>query len=240
MASSSSNSSIMGAVAALLAACITAAPTLAAEDLHSGPSREVDAAMASSLLLRHPTPEYPVLARVNYIQGRVRMELLVSRDGRVFRVHVLRGHPFLAVAALRAVRRWIYRPFDSGFGPEPFSTVIDVNFSLQTRKLLDQFPADPEKDLGARVQPPAVLNPPAESHSASHVVVHVLVDSEGHALDSCALSGPTQDFEQAQKLVQGWAFRPAHWGALAVPWYLDVIVPVEHWATPRAAADPGG
>lgn len=224
--------------AALLAVWMSAAPTPAAQDPQNGAGRVVDPALASSLLLKNPAPEYPPLARVNYIQGRVRVELRVSRDGKVSEAHVVRGHPFLAVAALKAIRRWIYRPFNPGSGPQPFSTVIEVNFSLQRRKLLEPLPPDPEKDLGAQVQPPVALEPLPESPSASHVVVRVLVDSGGHPFDIWPESGTSHDFEEAQKLVRSWTFRPAHWGALAVPWYLDVTVPVEHWAAPGGSAGP--
>ena len=42
---------------------------------------------------------------------------------------------------------------------------------------------------------------------------------------------PTQDLQtgralsEARQVVDGWTFRPASWGTLAVPWYLEVDVP---------------
>src|SRR5216117_704851 len=70
----------------------------------------LDSKSASRMLVNEVKPEYPALAKVNYIQGAVRMQLRVTREGRVVEAHVVRGHPFLAEAALQAVRRWMYRP----------------------------------------------------------------------------------------------------------------------------------
>ena len=66
---------------------------------------------ASRLLLNQVPPEYPALAKVNYIQGRVRVQLVISPGGTVARAHVLSGNPLLAAAVLNSVREWRYRPF---------------------------------------------------------------------------------------------------------------------------------
>ena len=51
---------------------------------------------ASKLLVKQVTPEYPSIARVNYIRGQVRMLITVGPSGRVSLAHVVQGHPFLA------------------------------------------------------------------------------------------------------------------------------------------------
>jgi len=55
-------------------------------------------------------PLYPELARKNNISGSVRMELLVTTDGKVKNVKVLGGNPVLVQAAMAAVTKWKYEP----------------------------------------------------------------------------------------------------------------------------------
>jgi len=57
-----------------------------------------------------PLPDYPELARRNNISGIVRMELLVTADGKVKEVKVLGGNPVLAQAAVTAAMKWKYEP----------------------------------------------------------------------------------------------------------------------------------
>jgi len=51
-------------------------------------------------------PEYPPLARTMSIAGTVRIEAVVEGNGVVKTAEVKGGHPMLAEAALRAVKRW--------------------------------------------------------------------------------------------------------------------------------------
>ena len=62
----------------------------------------LDPKKAAKLVVKREVPEYPPLAKVNFIQGPVRMMVKVSAQGQVSEAHVVIGHPFLAVAALRA------------------------------------------------------------------------------------------------------------------------------------------
>ncbi len=186
----------------------------------------LDSSAASGLMLNQAKPEYPPVARVNYIQGHVRLQLAVTRDGRVGEAHVLGGHPILAASALKAVRRWLYRPFLTASGAAPFLTTVDVNFTLHTKKI-EQFPDKAERDLNRQIQPPALLERPIDSGSMASVRLRVLVSAEGHVIDSHPVTGPPSHFAAARKAVERWAFRPARWGALPVPWYLDIDVPIE-------------
>jgi TonB family protein len=79
---------------------------------------------ATRLLINRVDPAYPPLAKVNYIEGQVDIEMLVSDQGRVAWAHVLQGNPILAVPALRAVRRWLYRPLVTARGPAAFLTTV--------------------------------------------------------------------------------------------------------------------
>lgn len=194
---------------------------------------------AHKLLLRQSTPEYPTLAKMNYIQGNVRVLATVGEDGNVSEVHVVRGHPFLALAALKAVSSWLFRPALLRSGPPEFMTFVDVHFALHSRKI-ERMPREPERDLGRQVQPPKLLEKPTDSLRATHVRLRVLVGPEGDALDSLPLDESAWLLAKARRIVDSWRFQPARWGALPVPWYLDVDVPVESWPAARSAVDTAG
>ena len=198
----------------------------------------VDRKLANHLVLLKLPPEYPPVAKVNFIQGQVRMELLVTPDGRVGRAHVVYGHPFLAAAALRAARRWLYRPLLTRSGPTEFLTLVDMNFVLRTKKP-EALPSQAEQDLGRQIQPPAVLARPTDPAPAPSVRLRVLLSDDGEVMDSHLLKGPPLEFELARRSVAHWSFRPAHWGTLNVPWYLEVDVPIEDAPVARAAAQSG-
>lgn len=181
---------------------------------------------AANLLLREIPPAYPLLARLNYIRGQVRLLVTINCDGKVRQIHVLRGHPFLAMAALRAIRGWTYRPFMTRSGPAEFQTTVDVNFALIGRKIQD-LPSEPEKFLARGVRPPEALTDLVPSGAKDLVFVQVLVSDKGHMVDSSLLSGTPAEFEKAQKTLALWRFKPARWGNFDVPWYAKVRVPLD-------------
>jgi protein TonB len=55
-------------------------------------------------------PEYPEIARRARIEGEVMLLGVITREGRVANLRVLRGHPLLVGAALAAVGQWEYEP----------------------------------------------------------------------------------------------------------------------------------
>ena len=197
----------------------------------------LDAKPASRLALSQAQPDYPAVAKQNYIQGRVRVQIHVTREGRVESAHVIRGHPFLAASALETVRRWKYRPLVTSTGPSDFLTVVDVNFKLRTKKV-DSLPSQPEKDLTRQVQPPEIIDHPKDPQGSFSVRLRVLVDGKGRVIDSQPVAGLPALYEASRRNLEHWTFRPAHWGALAVPWYLDVDVPVEDSGLLPSARDP--
>jgi protein TonB len=81
-------------------------------------------------LIHGPKPEYPPLARMARIQGTVRLEAIISADGRIQNLQVLSGHPLLLKAALDAVAQWRYQPTLLNGEPVEVETEVDVNFVL--------------------------------------------------------------------------------------------------------------
>lgn len=70
-------------------------------------------------------PVYPPLAKMAKIEGVVKLEITVERNGEVSNVEVKSGHPLLAKAALEAVRQWEYAP-----QPHEVESTVTVNFTL--------------------------------------------------------------------------------------------------------------
>ncbi len=77
-----------------------------------------------------PSPEYPQLAKMARIQGTVRLEALISKDGTIQDLHAISGHPLLVPAAIAAVKQWRFQPTLLNGDPVEVSTEIDVVFTL--------------------------------------------------------------------------------------------------------------
>jgi TonB family protein len=96
------------------------------------PRRPVDVSagvMAANLLLA-PEPSYPKLATLTRTQGSVVMQAVISKEGTVEEVHVIKGHRLLRGAAKSAVRNWRYRPYKVDGVPVEVATTVSVDFNL--------------------------------------------------------------------------------------------------------------
>lgn len=198
----------------------------------------VDAKTAIRLVRDQAAPEYPPLAKINYIQGRVRLAVEVAGDGKVAQAHVLYGNPILAASALKAARSWIYHPLVTPSGPSPFLTNVELKFALRMHRT-DLPATQAESDLSRQIKPPEVIGRPADPPPTNVVHMRLLLNDQGQVIDSESPPGTASDLEAARKTLQGWTFRPAHWGSLPIPWYLEVDVPIGEPSAERAAADPG-
>ncbi len=76
---------------------------------------------------RKPTakiqPKYPALARQLKLSGKVKLELIVTPDGRVKDTRTIGGSPVLVSAALDAIRMWRYEA-----APKETVEVIEIEF----------------------------------------------------------------------------------------------------------------
>jgi protein TonB len=81
-------------------------------------------------LIRKVMPTYPPLAKQARITGTVRLNAIISKDGRIQDLQVVSGHPLLVPSALEAVRQWVYEPTLLNGEPVEVVTQIDVNFTL--------------------------------------------------------------------------------------------------------------
>jgi protein TonB len=81
-------------------------------------------------VINHVPPVYPATARQLRIQGIVLLEAVISKSGRMEKLHVISGHPFLVQAALDAVSQWTYQPTKLNGEAVEVITTIEVRFTL--------------------------------------------------------------------------------------------------------------
>ncbi len=80
--------------------------------------------------VRHVNPVYPEIAKQARVQGLVILECVITAEGNVGQVTVLRGIPLLDQAAVEAVRQWRYTPTLLEGRPVPVIMTVTVNFRL--------------------------------------------------------------------------------------------------------------
>lgn len=84
----------------------------------------------SAKLVNQPKPSYPPLARQARIQGVVKFNAVIGKDGSIQNLTLVSGHPLLVPSATEAVRQWRYQPTLLNNEPVEVITQIDVNFTL--------------------------------------------------------------------------------------------------------------
>jgi len=73
--------------------------------------KAIPASEANRHLIKSVAPDYPKMAEIAHIQGRVQLTATISREGAVTDVKAFMGHPLLLNSALQAVKQWTYQPF---------------------------------------------------------------------------------------------------------------------------------
>jgi TonB family protein len=96
----------------------------------AGTVRPISVGVMAGNLLYSPSPAYPAAASAAHVQGEVRVQAQVDREGNVASARVVSGPPLLRDAALDAVQHWRYRPYLSSGKPIPMSTTAVVDFEL--------------------------------------------------------------------------------------------------------------
>jgi TonB family protein len=86
--------------------------------------------VSNGYLIYKVDPIYPTAAREMRMQGNVVLSADINTDGTVQNVKLVRGEPLLAGAAIAAVRRWRYAPYQLNNKPVKVPTEITVSFKL--------------------------------------------------------------------------------------------------------------
>ncbi len=95
-----------------------------------GVVRPISLGIMAANVLYSPAPEYPVAASAANVQGEVKVEAEVDRDGHVASARVVSGPPMLRDAAVDAVQHWRYRPFLAAGKPTSMNATAIVDFQL--------------------------------------------------------------------------------------------------------------
>ena len=70
------------------------------------------------------SPAYPELARRMSVTGKVKIEVVITPDGRVKSTRIIGGHPLLVQACQDAVKEWKFAP-----APEETTQIVEFEFS---------------------------------------------------------------------------------------------------------------
>jgi TonB family protein len=81
--------------------------------------------------IKQVQPKYPEEARKGRIEGTVKLQITMEKDGSVTVQNVIEGDPVLASAAVEAVRQWRCEAWSLNGQPISLQTTIDVPFKLK-------------------------------------------------------------------------------------------------------------
>jgi TonB family protein len=70
-------------------------------------------------------PIYPELAKRMNVSGKVKIEVIITPDGRVKSTRALGGHPLLVQSCIDAVKEWKFAS-----APEETTQVVEFEFSV--------------------------------------------------------------------------------------------------------------
>jgi|GEM_PF-1951126 len=81
-----------------------------------------------SQAIERPEPKYPLMAKRMGVAGDVEIDVVVGLDGKVVLAERSSGHPVLANAAVKAVRKWSFRPFRISGETRRVRTTLTLEF----------------------------------------------------------------------------------------------------------------
>ncbi len=79
-------------------------------------------------VIKKVAPDYPLLAQETRITGTVFLEIGIGESGTASVLRVMSGHPLLVPAAVNAVRKWKYRPFELDGKLAMVNSIVTVTF----------------------------------------------------------------------------------------------------------------
>src|SRR6202167_506223 len=170
-------------------------------------------------------PTYPSAVTPKKVEDTVLLNVRISKSGVVHDMNLVSGPPILAAAAIKAVKRWKYKPaywvtgppserqtflsvtLMKGAAPKVEEIALGVSRCIPapTRVRISQ--AIMANRLLSRVEP--VYPPEAYTeHIAGVVIVHVVIDKNGGVLNVDYVSGPLAQVPAAIEAVKQWKYQP--------------------------------
>ncbi len=95
----------------------------------AGPTR-VGGSDQQKKLVHKVVPVYPPEAKAKGVEGVVKLEAIINKDGTVKDLKVLSGPDELVPPSLEAVKQWVYEPTLLNNEPVEVITEINVNYTL--------------------------------------------------------------------------------------------------------------
>lgn len=87
--------------------------------------------VSAAHIIHKEQPVYPEVARLERIQGTIRLHAIIGTDGTIRGLRVMSGACSLSKSAYDAVRKWRYSPTTFGGQSVEVDTTIDVIYSLR-------------------------------------------------------------------------------------------------------------
>jgi protein TonB len=94
------------------------------------PLIRVGSNVSAANLTSQVAPVYPPLAKAARVQGTVRFDATIGKDGHVENLVLVSGPPLLVQAAMESARQSVYRPTLLNGQAVSVITTVDVNFTL--------------------------------------------------------------------------------------------------------------
>ena len=110
-------------VTAVALAFLTGIPACAQDTVHVTQAEAIKAAKEKT------EPEYPAMAKQLHLEGAVQLEAHIGENGSVEEVKPLTGNAVLMNAAVAAIRKWKFTPFQAD--GKPVKAVADLSFKFK-------------------------------------------------------------------------------------------------------------
>ena len=105
-------------------------PKLAGSVDSDHPRIMIGSVLNCNKLTYYVSPVYPKVAKKKRIQGTVSLLAVITRQGELRNLEVLKGDPLLIPAALKAVKQWRYTPCLLNSEPVNVIAFLDLSFNL--------------------------------------------------------------------------------------------------------------
>ena len=81
-------------------------------------------------LIKKVMPKYPVEAKKNHVQGKVFLDVIINKEGRVESTRLVSGPALLVQSAVDAVKQWEYKPTLLNGEPVAVESEVLVHYTL--------------------------------------------------------------------------------------------------------------
>jgi TonB family protein len=172
--------------------------------------RDVPGSEQSKKIVKMVKPVYPPDAKAAGVEGRVRLEVVIGKDGTAKNIRSVEGNPELIPTAVDAVKQWMWEPTLMDGAAVDVLTHIDVNFTLADKPQAaasSGIRADGTPKLVSSVRPdyPVALK---RAGIAGKVKMDIIIAPDGRVKSIEFVSGPPEFVESATEAVKQWLYEP--------------------------------